>query len=83
MTALVRTAPAVVARVEVSAVARCWKHDGGVLVPNELPIHLELGGQPVDLRVETARQLIAQLTDAVGRAEDVQAILDGPAGAAR
>jgi hypothetical protein len=68
------------APADVSAVAICWKNDGGVFVPNERPIHLELDRRSAELSLETARQLIAQLSEAVSRVEDVQAILEAPAG---
>jgi hypothetical protein len=65
---------------EVSAVPICWKNNSGVFVPNERPIHLELDSLSADLSLETARHLIAQLTCAVNRADDVLGILETPAG---
>lgn len=43
----------------------CWKNEGGVFVPNEQPIHINMDSVSKDLTVETARRLIAQLTEAV------------------
>ena len=74
------TEPAALANVDqpVDVVTLCWKNDGGLFVPNERPIHLQLESQ--NLSLETARQLIQRLTDAVQRIEEVHCILEAEAG---
>jgi hypothetical protein len=62
----------------VDVVTLCWKNDGGVFVPNERPIHLQL--ESPNLSLEMARQLIGRLTDAVQRVEEVRCILEAEAG---
>lgn len=54
----------------------CWKNEGGVFVPNEQPIHINMDGVSKDLTVETACRLIAQLTEAVEQVADVHHVID-------